>query len=92
MATQNISVRLDISLLNRIDDFAKSRNITRSKAIAIMLRSTQIIVLTEGSELVKVLFNIERLLQSNSYKSEIKLEKEREKLWQLLNSITKKIQ
>ena len=62
LATENISIRLDRSLLNTINEFAKSRNISRSKAITIMLRSTHVTILPEGTALVKALFRIESLL------------------------------
>lgn len=94
MATKNISIRLDKSLLNIIDDFAKSRNISRAKAITIMLRSTHITIIPNGAELAKALFRIQSLLSQTNITTfvENEIRKEIKQIWRLLDSITETTQ
>lgn len=91
---QRISIRLDVDLLDKIDRYAKSRKITRSKAIKIMLENTEVIQLSEGTDIIKYLHIIECLLtKSNLSNREItEIERCCTKLWLSLNLITEKIQ
>ena len=91
---QNISVRLDKELLDRIEKYAASRNIKRTQAIIYMLESTQIIQLNEGAEIVRLLHSVECALQKKNLNCRDfdKIEGCCEELWRLLNLITGKIQ
>ncbi len=90
----NISIRLDAILLNKIDKYAKSRKITRTKAITTLLENTKVIQLDMGADIIKELHSIECFLGKSSLSNQEKFEIERccNKLWQLLNLITEKIQ
>ena len=94
LATKNISIRLDKSLLNIIDDFAKSKNISRAKAITIMLRSTHITIIPNGAELSKALFRIQSLLSHTNITTfaENEIRKEIKQIWLLLDSTTENAQ
>ena len=80
----SVSIRLDSRLVEKVDLFAKQRNLTRSKAITLMLENTKIVILSEGTEILKLL----HLLCSKEDYTKGGLEE----LWQLLNSITEKVQ
>ena len=80
----SVSVRLDPGIVTQVDLLAKQRNLTRSKAIALMLENTKIVILSEGAEILKLL----HLLYSKEDYTKGVLEE----LWQLLNSITEKVQ
>ena len=84
MDNTSVSIRLDSRLVAKVDLFAKQRNLTRSKAIALMLENTKIVILSEGTEILKLL----HLLYSKEDYTKGTLEE----LWQLLNSITEKVQ
>lgn len=90
----NISIRIDTDLLDTIDKYAKSRKITRSKAIKIMLKNTEVIQLSEGADIIKYLHIIECLLAKSNLSNRETTEIERccTKLWLSLNLITEKIQ
>lgn len=91
---QNISIRLDFELLKKIDRYAESRKISRTQAIKDVLESTNIIQLDEGADIIKELHSIECCLGKSSLSNQEKFEIERccNKLWQLLDLITEKIQ
>lgn len=91
---QSVSIRLDVALLKKIDGYAKSRKISRTQAIKDMLKSNNIIQLAEGADIIKELHSIECCLGKSSLSNQEKFEIERccNKLWQLLNLITEKIQ
>ena len=55
MCKKNISITLDESLLETVNLYAKSRYISRSEAIASMLREVRVIVIEEGAEIVRQL-------------------------------------
>jgi len=89
----NISIRIDTDLLDIIDKYAKSRKITRSKAIKIMLKNTEVIQLSEGADIMKELHAIECYLGKSVLSNKEKAEIERccSNLWLLLNSTIEKI-
>ena len=91
---QNISIRLDFELLKKIDGYAKSRKITRTKAIKTLLENTKVIQLDMGADIIKELHTIECCLGKYDLSNKEKFEIERccNKLWLLLNLITEKIQ
>lgn len=90
----NLSIRLDADLFNKIDKYAKSRKITRTKAIKTMLENTKVIQLDMGADIIKELHTIECCLAKSDLSNKEKFEIERccNKLWLLLNLITEKIQ
>ena len=91
---QNISIRLDFELVEKIDKYAKSRKITRTKAITTLLENTKVIKLDTGADIIKELHTIECCLGKSSLSNQEKFEIERccNKLWLLLNLIIEKIQ
>lgn len=91
---QNVSIRLDIEMLEKIDRYADSRKISRTQAIKDMLESTNIIQLNEGAEILKKLHLVECSLSKSNLSNQEKTNLERAciRLWQLLNLIIAKIQ
>lgn len=94
MNKKNISVSLDSDILNKVNEYAESRHISRSSAVSYMLDNVRVIVINEGSEILKALYSLDTLLKdrqmSNNDKN--KIERTCNQIWQLLNLITEKIQ
>ena len=93
MCKKNISVTLDESLLETINLYAKSRYISRSSAIDSMLRNARVIVIEDGSEIIKLLYSLDTLLKNSRLACEDKksIKEMCDEIWQLLNLITGEI-
>ena len=93
MNKRNISIKIDETLLDTIDTYAKSRCISRTKAIVSMLNNVQIIIINEGAELLRQLYRIDILLKTQNldYTEKEKIKGVCEDIWQLLSLITEKI-
>lgn len=91
---KNISISLDEDTLNMINEYAESRHISRSSAVSYMLGNVRVIVINEGSEILKALYSLDTLLKNRQISSDDKTKIERmcNQVWQLLNLITEKIQ
>lgn len=94
MCKKNISITLDESLIEKINLYAKSRYISRSSAIESMLRNVRVIVIEEGSEIIKLLYSLDTLLKNSrlTYEDKKSIREVCNGIWLLLNLITGKIQ
>ena len=89
---KTVTLRIDNELLNKIDSYAELRHMNRSKAIVSMLENTQVIVITEGVEIIKYLTALDVFLKHSHQPDCEKIEGICDELWQLLSLITEKIQ
>lgn len=93
MCKKNISVSIDESLLETVNLYAKSRYISRSSAIELMLRNVRVIVIEEGAEIIKLLYSLDTLLKNSrlTYEDKKSIREVCNEIWLLLNLITEKI-
>ena len=88
---KTVTLRMEYTLLKKVDLCAKSRHISRSKAIITLLENSQVVVIEEGVEIIKVLNEIDILLKDNQQMKFQNLERICDELWRLLSLITEKI-
>ena len=86
-----VTLRIESNLLKKIDLCANKRHISRSRAIITFLENTQVIVIEEGTEIIKILNKIDVSLKHSQQTEFKKIERLCDELWRLLNSITEKI-
>ena len=87
-----VTLRIASNLLQKIDLYANKRHTSRSQAIITFLENTQVIIIEEGTEIIKTLNKIDVSLKHSQQTEEFKtIERLCDELWQLLNLITEKI-
>ena len=89
---KTVTLRIDNEMLNKIDSYAELRHMNRTQAIVSMLENTQVIVITEGVDIIKNLTALDVFLKHSHQSDCKKIERICDELWQLLSLITEKIQ